>query len=56
MEQLAAGERRKIIPRQEGVRTAAANELWECGHAKKKLRNRIIVGTLTNFFFQLAVG
>ena len=28
-------ERRKIIPRKEGVRTAAANELWECGHAAK---------------------
>ena len=28
-------ERRKINPRKEGVRTAAANELWECGYLKK---------------------
>ena len=28
-------ERRKIIPRKEGVRSAAANELWECGHAQR---------------------
>ena len=42
-------ERRKIIPRKEGVRTAAANELRECGHVLKSRKNRI-VGTLTNFF------